>query len=82
MQIIKQFKEYLIYEKRYSVHTVESYLRDIKEFKSFIEIDKALFPYEIGRIEIRMYLAFLSKKEFSASSINRNSVRLEHFINT
>ncbi len=79
MQIIKQFKEYLIYEKRYSVHTVESYLRDIKEFKSFIEIDKALFPYEIGRIEIRMYLAFLSKKEFSASSINRKLSALRTF---
>lgn len=79
MQIIEQFKEYLLYEKRYSAHTVESYLHDIKVFKSFIEIDKALFPYRISRIEIRMHLAFLSKKGFSTSSINRKLSALRTF---
>ena len=79
MQIIEQFKEYLLYEKRYSAHTVESYLHDIKAFNSFVRIDKALFPYGISRIEIRMYLAFLSKKGFSTSSINRKLSALRTF---
>lgn len=41
-KLIKQFQDYLNYERNYSKNTVSSYLNDLKEAKDFLKKMEAL----------------------------------------
>ncbi|MFV0530089.1 MAG: tyrosine-type recombinase/integrase [Flavobacteriales bacterium] len=78
MELIDKFKDYLALEKRYSVHTVKNYVNDVKECAEFFEEDQ-IFPLNITHQDIRGYIIFLSKKKYSAVSINRKLSSLRTF---
>ncbi len=78
MELIKKFEDYLDLEKRYSIHTVKSYIFDVTECALFFEEDK-IFPIKITHQDIRSYIVFLSKKNYSTRSINRKLSALRTF---
>ena len=72
-KIKNSFKDYLMLEKKYSLHTVNGYLKDVDFFEKFIFIEfeqKDLL--EINYSQIRSWIVFLSDKEISNASINKN----------
>ena len=74
------FREYLLREKNYSVLTVNAYLNDIEEFKSFLKRefeDNVLEDVHYG--QIRSWIVLLSDNGISNRSINRKIASLKAF---
>lgn len=81
MEILEQFVSYLEVEKNYAKHTVTSYIKDITDFRAFIqkeELAEDLMDVTRERLG-RHYLAFLDEKKFSKKSIARKISSLRTF---
>lgn len=70
--MVESFLQYLLTEKRFSVHTVNAYKTDINQFCDFLS-----FQFEITNLDevndkiIRSWMVYLSDKKLSPRSINR-----------
>ena len=74
------FLEYLKFEKRYSVNTIQAYEDDLIQFLDFIQITYGPtgFP-EISTGLIRSWLALLKENKISSKTINRKISALKSF---
>jgi integrase/recombinase XerC len=80
MKHLESFVAYIQTEKRYSLHTVQSYQKDLEQFFLFIENDYQLQEFKlISHLHIRSWLASLSQHEMKARSINRKISTLKSF---
>lgn len=69
--IVKDFKDYLIYEKRFSVHTVEAYLKDIAQFSDYI-VDLGIEHFFLVQTQhVRLWIVSLVEQGMKPSSIRR-----------
>lgn len=70
--MVESFLQYLLTEKRFSIHTVNAYQNDINQFFDFLssqfEIDDLS---EVNDKIIRSWMVHLSDKQLSPRSINR-----------
>jgi integrase/recombinase XerC len=64
------FKQYLVSEKRFSPHTVEAYLNDIKQYLEFCEKNSVNSLTTNHKI-IRTWIVSMLKLEYSTRSVNR-----------
>lgn len=74
----KRLEQFYIYleNKQYSIHTIDSYKKDLNQFLYFCnDIKIQDIDYKI----IRNYLEFLHKKKYSQRSINRHISSLKSF---
>jgi integrase/recombinase XerD len=82
--VIKDFEYYLKKEKRASVHTVDAYLRDVKQYQLFLEkYHKVTDPKDIQKVHLEGFLRSL-KKKISAKSVARKLTAIKsfhHFLN-
>ncbi len=77
---IREFLDYLKFEKRYSEHTIISYENDISSFFSFMEKSFDAPPIgEINHTQIRSWLAGLKEEKLASRSINRKISTLRSF---
>ena len=78
--VLAPFLDYLGLEKKYSVHTVLAYKKDIQEFISFCEEEYAIA--DVVHIEykvIRSWVVCLSEKKISNRTINRKIASLKAY---
>lgn len=80
MNNISAFKDYLLYEKKFSAHTIQAYIKDLEEFRQFYieksqiqELDNINYP------EIRSWVVSLVSYQLSNISINRKIASLKAF---
>lgn len=78
MDYVRKFISYLEYERRYSLHTIKAYEKDITSFFSFWEDEGKAFA-AITHRDMRYYVASLSESHISATSINRKLSALRSF---
>jgi integrase/recombinase XerC len=81
LDVVLDFKNYLLIEKNYADHTVTSYMKDIKDFEDFIqreELARGLLDVTRERLG-RHYLAFLDSKLYKKKSIARKISSLRTF---
>lgn len=72
---LEEFYKYLE-NKQYSVHTIDSYKKDLEQFSYFCkDINIKNIDYKF----IRKYLSFLYEKKYSSRSINRHISSLKSF---
>lgn len=77
MDTIKIFRDYLLHEKRYSVHTADSYCLDIELMQRyFSELDLDLT--ELEKDDLKDYLGSIYS-EVKASSLRRKIVAVRQF---
>lgn len=80
-EIFKDFYNYLLFDKNYSLNTINSYLTDIYELLNFIETDskneKILF--NLKEEEIRNYIKYIKKNNISDRSIARKISTLKTY---
>ncbi|MCK9255503.1 MAG: tyrosine-type recombinase/integrase [Bacteroidales bacterium] len=77
---INNFIKYIRFEKRFSENTINSYETDLVQFRNFILLksnDETLIPeYK----KIRAWIASLSEKGLSSTSINRKVSSLKSYV--
>lgn len=77
---IREFLDYLKFEKRYSEHTIISYDNDISSFFTYMEQSFDAPPIsEINHALIRSWLAGLKEERLASRSINRKISTLRSF---
>lgn len=80
METIQKFLDYLRYEKRYSLHTIKNYQRDLEDFLQFYQIEEASDSIEKAeKNHIRSFIISLSDKKIAERSINRKMSSLRTF---
>lgn len=81
MDVIKQWEEYLKYEKRYSNNTIVSYRRDVLDFENFLiseELAQDLLSARRERLA-RHFLSHLESHNLSNKTISRKLSSLKMF---
>ncbi|MCK9275357.1 MAG: tyrosine recombinase XerC [Syntrophales bacterium] len=76
---VDAFERHIAIEKSLSVHTVRSYISDIREFRKFLEERKCAEPDEVDQYLIRFYLARLYKSSNKKTTISRKLASLRAF---
>lgn len=72
MSYKESFLQYLKIEKRYSPHTVRSYLNDLGQFESFLEsLGQTDDPSEVTSHDIRAWIVSMLDTGYSAVSVHR-----------
>lgn len=78
--MVEKFLEYLQFEKRYSVHTVVSYRKDLNDFSKFyIQTEGSEDISIASKKVIRNFIIHLSENKISKRSINRKLSTLRSF---
>jgi integrase/recombinase XerC len=81
-EALEQFTNYIRRERGYSLHTVEAYRRDLRQFADFYAEYANVVPLEvalINKVGIRHYLGMLSENGLEMSSITRKLAALKAF---
>lgn len=74
------FKDYLLQEKNFSVHTVNAYEKDLGDFASFVATNfEQEDLHEVSYNQIRSWIVFLMDKGLSSVSVNRKISSLKSF---
>lgn len=78
---IKQFEKYLLYEKRYSSHTVLAYLTDLHQFFVFLCIDThdEKVIEDITPKDIRLWVVNLLESGLQSRSVHRKITSLRGY---
>lgn len=78
--VIQKYRNYLSAEKNYSPYTINSYMKDIDEFKQFLKIEKYGSLLKINTDNIgRYYISYLSGNQYSKKSVARKISSLKNF---
>lgn len=80
MMRIEDFTQYLLWEKKYSPHTVEAYGTDLSEFEGFLVSMQA--PTEDASIDfqtVRAWVVHLMEQGYTPSSVNRKISALRSY---
>ena len=75
---LKEFLDYLQFERKYSEKTIESYKNDIEKFFRFLDIEDILMD-EVDQIIIRNFLSSELNNGVSKRSCKRRLSSLKHF---
>lgn len=75
----EKFLRYLIVERGYSDKTRQAYKEDIDDFKDFLKESGEENLLSIDHLDVRVYLGFLSDKEYSRNTISRKIASLRSF---
>lgn len=77
---IESFIEYLEFEKRYSIHTITSYKKDLLQFLSYLEQQYETSEIEkANHLQVRSWIVHMVQNEISNKSINRKISTLKSF---
>jgi len=78
-ELLNRFVDYLQYEKRYSAHTLESYLRDCGQLRHFLADQYGMDSMaEATHHHIRSWVVSLLKKENQSTSVRRKLSSIAH----
>lgn len=75
---IKSFLEFLQNDKRLSDNTLQSYRRDILQYKEYVETNKINYN-KVSKVEIKKYLEHLQDLNKKTSTISRNLASIRSF---
>ena len=74
------FKDYLLQEKNYSIHTVRAYEKDLNDFAEFVVTNFEQEDLtEVNYSQIRSWIVFLMDNGLSPVSVNRKMASLKAF---
>ena len=77
---IDNYKNYLIFERRMSKNTTNSYIRDLEGYKEFLENErKVKITSNISKKDIESYLEFLSNNNYTTTSLARKLTAIKNF---
>ena len=70
--MVEEFRDYLTYERRYSTHTVEAYLKDIAQFSDYFQNDLGIEHFYLAQSQhVRLWIVNLVENSVKPSSLHR-----------
>src|SRR5690625_479132 len=81
IKAIQLFSDYLLHERHYSKLTKEAYIGDIKDFFNFLSETGESQLENVSLQDARIYLGYLTDKEYNRNSISRKISSLRSFYN-
>ena len=76
----ERFLRYLQYEKRFSMHTIEAYQTDLKQFSAYLQNQYEIIePTAIQHIHIRSWAVSLMEQKCAATTIRRKLSTLKSY---
>ena len=75
---IKLFLEFLQNDKRLSNNTLQSYRRDIMQYKNYVDMNKINY-LKVSKEDIKKYLMYLQDMNKKTSTISRNLASIRSF---
>ncbi|MBE7002031.1 MAG: tyrosine recombinase [Ruminococcaceae bacterium] len=75
LDLIKAYENYLTKVKQASANTISSYMRDIKQFAQWLDVD----VLDATQLNISNYLRFMEQDGRSAATISRTLASLKNF---
>ncbi|RAR69322.1 tyrosine-type recombinase/integrase [Flavobacterium aciduliphilum] len=80
MDNIRAFEEYLKLEKKYSLHTVQAYVKDVLFFEAYLQEEFEGMPlFEVQYNIIRSWIVVLVDAELNTVTVNRKIASLKAF---
>lgn len=79
MCYLKQFEEYLQYEKLYSKHTLSAYKRDLKQFEQWLSSQQCNDILKADSLHVRNWIATLHRQGSSGKTLQRKLSTLRSF---
>ena len=77
---IRDFLDYITHERKYSIHTIEAYSKDLGEFSAYAEESYSIKELqEITHFHIRSWLTQMLKKDIASSTVKRKVSSLKSF---
>lgn len=76
---IKEYLDYLKYQKNYSKLTIDSYQREIQQFVDYLKKEDIHYFTDVKYPFLRGYLMYLHQQELSTSTINHKLTSLRSF---
>ncbi len=78
--MLDKFDDYLRNEKKFSVHTLTSYIKDVSSFMEYAEeVFEITKPNDITYVVIREWIVFLTESSISPRSVNRKLSSLRKY---
>lgn len=75
-----RFTQYIKFEKRYSPHTVSSYITDLEQFSNYLNVEYNINEIsESNHIIIRSWIVSLMENGLTSRSVNRKITTLKTF---
>lgn len=71
-QCLEIFEKYLVEEKKASANTINSYLRDVRQFSEYLEANTDLSIDTVQQPDVQEYTEWLKGKGKSAATISRS----------
>ena len=78
---IEDFINYLLFEKKYSSHTVRAYKKDLDDFYIFIKKESIKSFSDIKKQDIHQYLYLLSIKKYNNRTVSRKLAAIKSLFN-
>ena len=79
LDLIQAYENYLVKVKQASANTVFSYMRDIRQFVSWLELNECADILSVSSLHINSYLTSLQEAGKSGATISRNLASLKNF---
>ena len=79
MTFFERFQNYLLHEKRFSLHTVTAYMKDIDQFYQLAGLESDQDVKEVNHRVMRNYLVDLVENGFENTSVNRKLSSVKTF---
>ncbi len=76
---LKQFKDYLEYEKKYSKHTLSGYMRDLSQFSKWLKEKENHKILTADSLDVRQWVAGLHRQGVSGKTLQRKLSSLRSF---
>jgi integrase/recombinase XerC len=80
MDSVRAFQDYLLHEKKYALHTINAYVKDLAFFQQFLNanFDQAPLPI-VHYTMIRSWIVEMVENGMSTSSVNRKMSSLKSY---
>ena len=77
--LIENYRTHLRFERKLSKNTIEAYMRDVGQFRGFIEKNYDILPGEVGNTHIEAYMSEIYERGMKSASQARQLSGLKSF---